>query len=170
MKPLNHSDRKRGQLIFTLYFGLLILFLFVLSVFTLITAQKGITLLEKKQNDYNAVFRKQAEIGFQLDEMIKQLYSLKNKKRTLGEHKHLQNLITKDRFSIEEDIQNSKEGSDVYEIYKVLLQEIETTQKVLDLHKQEYDERNYNKEQLEKCRSKYEKLSGRRNTERHDNK
>ncbi len=164
MKPLNHTNRVKQILIFSLYFGLTLLILSICGTFTLITAQKGISLLEQKKADYDAVFVTQTKLNFELDKLFRNLNDLKNKNRTASEHKQMQKLITTDRMLMQESINISdKEGHmERYALYTLILANIKDVQSTLDVYERESNRRLYNKEQLEKCRKKYEELTRQR--------
>lgn len=165
MKPLNYLERRKQTITFSIYFGLLLLFLFSCGVLTLVTAEKGIELLENKKNRYEKVFKKQAEISFQLEGIYKNLYSLKNKDRNLGEHKQMQKLITDARELIEQEIDtlDTKDTLNInnkhYKLYAELLYQIKDFQGIMDVYEKEKEKRTHNIEQLEKCKEKYQELS-----------
>ncbi len=159
MKPLNYIERKKQIFIFGIYFMMLLIFLFFCSFFTLVTAKKGISLLENKKDKYEKVFKKQAEISFQLEGIYKKLYSLQNKNRNLGEHKQMQKLITDARKLIEQDIDTTNIENKPYKLYFEFLNQIEDFQNVMDVYQKEKGKRLHNIEQLEKCKEKYKKLS-----------
>lgn len=159
MKALNHLNR-RGQIIkFLLFFMITFVMLSVNGYFTLVIAQKGILLVEKKQAKYDEVFKKQAELGFKLDETFKNLYNLKNKRRNAGEYKQMQKIITDTRVVIEKEIDTTKKENSYYKVYAEFLKEVKTIQSMLDLYEKEFSKREYNKDQLEKCRDKYQQLN-----------
>ncbi|CAA0157001.1 type VI secretion system TssO [Tenacibaculum maritimum] len=160
MKPLNHPERRKQILTFGIYFTLLLLFVFVCGILTLVTARKGISLLEEKKDRYERVFRKQAEISFQLKGIYKNLYSLKNKRRNMGEHKQMQKLITDARVLIEQEIDSTAGGkSEYYKLYLELLNQVKDFQGIMGVYEKEQDKRRHNIEQLEKCKEKYQELS-----------
>lgn len=123
------------------------------------TAQRGIALLENKKSEYDEVFKKQAELNFQIEELFRELNSLKTKKRNASEHKHLQNLITKKRQLMENEITSFASNKQNYEVYKVMLDQIKEIQVTMDNLDREAKKRESNIEQLEKCRNKYQELT-----------
>lgn len=156
MKSLNYKKRKKAQLQFLFVFLLALLVVFGSSFFTIYTGKKGIEVLEKKHAEYNEVFEKQASITFQIDEITKLVYKLKNKKRTLGEHKQFQGLISNMRTDIEREIENKEKlTTDQFQLYVELLGQIKAIQSIIDDYENESEEYLYNKELLEKCREKY---------------
>ncbi len=159
MKPLNYKNRKGQILSFGIYFGILLIFLFTCSFLTLVTAKKGITLLENKKNKYEEVFKKQAEISFQLEGIYKNLYSLQNKNRNLGEHKQMQKLITNARKLIEQEIDTVNIENKPYKLYFEFLNQVGDFQDVMDIYQKAKGKRLHNIEQLEKCKEKYKELS-----------
>ncbi len=163
MRPLNQQDRRKEILAFSAYFAITLLFLFVCGIFTLTTAQKGVSLLEQKKESYDITFKKQAEVSFHLDEIFKHLYNLKNKRRNAGEHRQMQQIISNKRTEIEKIISSSSIDAQHYHLYHVLLTQIKVVQETMDVFEKESDKRLYNIEQLEKCRKKYQELSKQRN-------
>lgn len=159
MKPLNYTKRKRQILKFSIYFVVLLSLLFACSFLTLITAKKGIILLENKKNKYEEVFKKQAELSLQLENIYKNLYSLQNKNRNLGEHKQMQKLITNARKLMEQEIDTTKIENKSYKLYLEFLHQIEDFQDIMDIYQKEKGKRLHNIEQLEKCKEKYKELS-----------
>ena len=73
----NQSERRRLRWLFTLSFLLLLAGVGGAGAFTLLTAQKGIALLEQKASSYDRVLQKQAEMNFQLEALIKDLHSVR---------------------------------------------------------------------------------------------
>lgn len=162
MKPLNYAERKRQIFAFCIYFTMLLVFLFTCSFLTLVTAKKGIVLLENKKDKYDKVFKKQADISFQLEGIYKKLHNLKNKDRNLGEHKQMQLLITEERKLIEQDIDTTDVENKHYKLYFEFLTQIEGFQIIMDSYQKEKEKRRHNMEQLEKCKEKYKELSKRK--------
>ncbi len=158
MKPRNYEKRRKRTLEFVFYFSIMVVIMFTCGVYTLITAQEGITLLETKKKSYDKVFKKQAEITFQFDEIFKNLYSLKTKRRNLSEHKQMQKIISDARNTLELDLKNQEGDVDSYGLYLELLVDIEQIQRFMDYYEVEVDKRDYNMKQLEKCRKKYQEL------------
>ncbi|WP_271783473.1 hypothetical protein [Aquimarina algiphila] len=156
MKPLNYKKRIASQLQFVLVFSITLIVVFCSSFFAISAGKKGISVLESKHAEYNKVFEKQAAITFQIDEITKLVYKLKNKKRTLGEHKQFQGLISSHRIGIENDIANTESmTTNQFQLYNELLHQIKTIQSIIDDYENESEEYIYNKELLEKCREKY---------------
>ncbi len=162
MKPLNYKKRRASQLRFLLVFLITLTVLFCSSLFAIHTGKKGIDVLEKKHAEYNKIFEKQASITFKLDEITKYLYRLKNKKRTLGEHKQFQGLISNMRTDIENEIANTESAVEEYkfQLYTELLGQVKAIQTIVDDYENESEEYIYNKELLEKCREKYRAEGG----------
>ncbi|MBE7635045.1 hypothetical protein J2Q11_12170 [Tenacibaculum finnmarkense genomovar finnmarkense] len=161
MKPLNYKKRRASQLRFLLVFSITLTLLFCSSLFAIYTGKKGIDVLEKKHAEYNDIFEKQAFITFKIDEMTKYLYRLKNKKRTLGEHKQFQGLISNMRTNVEREIKNTASSiENQFQLYIELLRQIKEIQAVVDNYENESEEYLYNKELLEKCREKYRSEGG----------
>lgn len=159
MKPLNYKKRKTSKLNFILVFSLTLFVLFWSGFFAIYTGKKGIDVLEKKHAEYNRVFEKQAAITFDIDEIIKLIYKLKNKKRTLGEHKQFQSLISNLRIEIEKEIEEIESiKSNQFELYTELLSQVKVIQSIIDDYENESEEYLYNKELLEKCREKYREI------------
>lgn len=159
MKPLNNDNRRKQILGFSSYFVILLVFLFACSYLTLVIAKKGIILLEDKRDKYEIVFKKQAEITFELENILKNLYSLQNKERNMGEHKQMQKLITDARKLIEEEIDTVDVKNKPYMLYFEFLNQIEDFQGVMDSYQKEKEKHTHNMEQLEKCKEKYKTLS-----------
>ncbi len=163
MKPLNHSDRVKVIRRFVLFFVFTIVVVFLCGIFTLVTADKGISLLISKKESYDNVFRKQAELNFKLDEIFKELYNLRTKQRSRGEHRQMQKLISDTRVLMEREVMDEKDSVlPAYRLYHELFLEISAVQVVLNSHKVEDDRRENNKSQLKKCQGKYRKLNKKR--------
>lgn len=158
MKAKNHDIRRKSILQFFGCFVLMSLIIFVCGIFTLKTAQRGVNLLEEKKSSYDQIFKKEAEVTFQLDQILKLLYSLRYKRRNLSEHKQMQMLITDAVNSIEKDIVDQSEEVPSYHLYLKMLTNVKDIQQLQDLYEVEADKRDYNMMQLEKCRSKYQEL------------
>ena len=160
----NQSERRRLLWLFTLSFLLLLAGVGGAGAFTLLTAQKGIALLEQKASSYDRVLQKQAEMNFQLEALIKDLHSLRTKPRTSNEYKYMQKRITQNRVLMEEELSGmSEEERKPYKVYGEMLEVIKATQEELDELDAARRDRLYNKDQLEKCREKYQELSKRKN-------
>lgn len=163
MKSLNYADRKREIIIFSVYFFITLIILTTSCVFTIITAQKGVSLLERKKDTYEEIFKKQAELSFHLDKTFKNLYSLKTKRRNISEHRQMQMIINNERTYIKQEIEDAKTENYQYDIYLVLLEQVKTIQETMDYLEKESDKREYNMGQLELCRKKYKELSKKKN-------
>ncbi len=158
MKPLNAKERKKTVLNFIGIFVLALLLLFGCGYFTITTAQRGISILEERHTEYNAIFEKQANYNFKINEIIGDIHKLKSKDRTLNEHKQFQGIITDLRTDISDDIlkdslANTKKNH--YIIYKEMLNQVAAIQLVLDSYEKQSETYSYDKELLEKCREKY---------------
>ena len=155
MEAMNIEERKSAKWKFSIIFVVTLLVIALCGSISIVTAQRGIALLENKKSEYDEVFKKQAELNFQIEE----LYSLKTKKRNASEHKHLQNLITKKRQLMENEITGFASNKQNYEVYKVMLDQIKEIQVSMDNLDREAKKRESNIEQLEKCRNKYQELT-----------
>lgn len=157
MKPLNHKKRRASQLRFLLAFSITFTVIFCNGLFAIYAGKEGLHVLEKRHAAYNTIFEKQASMTFKIDEMTKYLYRLKNKRRTLAEHRQFQALISDVRTDIENEIENTALVVEDYkfQLYNELLTEIREIQSVADDYENEAEEYLYNKELLEKCREKY---------------
>lgn len=158
MEAENKKVRLKAKLRFTLVFVITLIVITTGGVVMVITAQKGITLLESKKTEYDEVFKKQAELNFQIEELLRNLNNLKTKRRNTSEHKHMQKLITKKRILMESDI-NMQSDKSKYEVYQVMLDQIRIIQSSMDELDRESKKREGNMEQLEKCRIKYQELN-----------
>ena len=138
MEAENKIARLKAKLRFTLVFAIALIVTTTGGIVTIVTAQKGISLLESKKAEYDNVFKKQAELNFQIEELFRDLNNLKTKRRNSSEHKHMQKLITKKRLLMENDI---------------------AIQSSMDDLDRESKKRESNMEQLEKCRIKYQELT-----------
>jgi len=154
VKPLNYKKRRTSQLKFALVFSITLFVVFCSSFSTIYTGKKGIDVLEKKYAEYNEFFEKQATIAFEMEEITKLIYKLKNKKRSFGEHKQFQGLITNMRIDIEKEIGEST-TTNQFQLYKKLLSQVKEIQSIIDDFENESEEHLYNKSLLEKCREKY---------------
>ncbi|WP_194765660.1 hypothetical protein [Tamlana sp. I1] len=163
MKPLNHKKRVAAQLQFAVVFSITLVVIFCSSFFALYAGKQGISVLESKHAEYNSVFEKQANITFSIDEITKLVYKLKNKKRTLGEHKQFQSLISQLRINIENEIANTASiTTNQFQLYNELLFQIKSIQAIIDDYENESEEYIYDKELLEKCREKYREDGGKK--------
>jgi len=162
MKPLNHKELKKGKKNFSLIFLTTLIIIFCSSYFAMITAKKGVAVLEDKYAGYNKIFEDQAAITFDLNEIIKKLHQLKSGKRTLNEHKQFQLLISDLRNNIEEIIEKGKRESEEFSLYKELLIEIKTIQFVIDRLGIDEEEYLQDKELYERCIQKYSELNSKK--------
>lgn len=159
MKALNYKERKKQIFrFFTSIFCLSIVLFFCLFV-TLVIAERGVSLIENKQYHYNEVFKKQAMLNFKIEELFKNLYSLKNKRRNIGEYRQMQKIITNTRVDMREGIDSTKSENKYYTIYHEYLSEIRNIQSLLEDYNREVSKREANIVQLEKCREKYQDLN-----------
>ena len=158
MEAQNKQERLKAQLTLTLVFVIALIVITTGGVVTIVTAQKGISLLEEKKREYDDVFKKQAELNFQMEEMFRNLNNLKTKRRNSSEHKHMQQLITKKRLLMENDIA-AQGDPNIYEVYKLMLEQVRAIQTSMDELDRESKKRENNIEQLEKCRIKYQEVT-----------
>ncbi|WP_333615765.1 hypothetical protein [Bacteroides pyogenes] len=158
MEAENKKARLNTKLRFALAFVTVLIVTTTGGIATIVTAQKGISLLENKKSEYDDVFKKQAEYNFQIGELFRDLNNLKTKRRNSSEHKHMQKLITKKRLLMENDIAVQTDGSR-HEVYKDMLEQIRIIQSSMDDLDREGRKRESNMEQLEKCRVKYQELT-----------
>lgn len=158
MEAENKKARLQAKLRFFLVFVITLVVITSGGVVAIVTAQKGITLLESKKTEYDEVFKKQAELNFQIEELFRNLNNLKTKRRNTSEHKHMQKLITKKRLLMESDI-NIQTDKSKYEVYQAMLDQIRIIQSSMDELDRESNKRESNMEQLEKCRIKYQELN-----------
>lgn len=159
MEAMNIEERKSAKWKFFIIFAVTLLIIALCGSISIVTAQKAIALLENKKSEYDEVFKKHAELNFQIEELFRELNSLKGKKRNASEHKHLQNLITKKRQLMENEISSFESNGKNYEVYKVMLNQIKEIQATMDNLDREAKKRESNIEQLEKCRNKYQELT-----------
>lgn len=132
MEAMNIEERKSAKWKFSIIFAVTLLIIALCGSISIVTAQKAIALLENKKSKYDEVFKKQAELNFQIEELFRELNSLKSKKRNASEHKHLQNLITKKRQLMENEISSFASNGQNYEVYKVMLDQIKEIQITMD--------------------------------------
>lgn len=158
MEATNKKARLKAKLRFSLAFAIALTVTTTAGVATIVTAQKGISLLESKKSEYDNVFKKQAELNIQTEELFRDLNNLKTKRRNSSEHRHMQKLITKKRSSMENDIAVQADKSK-YEVYRAMLEQIRVIQSSMDDLDRERKRRESNMEQLEKCRIKYQELT-----------
>lgn len=159
MEAMNIEERKSAKWKFFIIFAVTLLIIALCGSISIVTAQKAIALLENKKSEYDEVFKKHAELNFQIEELFRELNSLKGKKRNASEHKHLQNLITKKRQLMENEISSFESNGQNYEVYKIMLNQIKEIQATMDNLDREAKKRESNIEQLEKCRNKYQELT-----------
>ena len=160
----NVSDIRRQTLKFSAVFAVLLGVIFLAGSVSLISAQQGVTLLEAKKSSYDRLFQKQAEFNFVIEEIFRDLHNLRSKKRTTSEYKYMQKIITKKRMLMEEELLSLEESyQEHYTIYMELLELIKETQAVFDAYDSQSRKREYNMDQLEKCRQKYQEISKREN-------
>jgi hypothetical protein len=154
MEAKNKKDRKKARTSFLAWFSLTLLLFFSFGIFTLIIAQKGISMLEEKKARYDGIFRKQADYNFRMDEMYRNMHSLTIKERTGNEHRLLQQIITQERDRMLDEIGMSDNDSNSYMLYKSMLAQIRTTQETIDNYDKEARKRKYNLGQLQKGRKR----------------
>jgi len=157
MEIKNKEDRRKTIWQFCLVFFLLLIIMFAAGSVTLVTAQKGAALLEEKKAAYERIIQKQAEFNFQLEHIFRDLHNLRTQPRTINEYKQMQKIITEQRMMIEQEIASlSPEEQEHYIIFSQILEVIKKTQETLDASDAENRKREYNMDQLEKCRQKYQ--------------
>lgn len=164
MIEINIIDRRKQTLIFSAVFAFLLGVIFISGSISLISAQHGIALLEEKKSSYDRLFQKQAEFNFAIEEIFRDLHNLRSKKRTSSEYKYMQKIITKKRMLMEEEIEaleDQQQGH--YVFYQQLLELVRETQEIFDAYDSQSRKREYNMDQLEKCRQKYQEISKREN-------
>lgn len=159
MKALNYLERRKQIGYFLLSFSLTALVLYSCVYVTLAVADRGVSLLENKHAYYNEVFKNQAELNFKMEELFKKLYSLKNKRRSIGEYKQMQKIITNTRLEISQITDSTKKENHYYKVYDQFLLEVRSIQSLLDHYDKQISKRSINIQQLEKCRLKYQKLN-----------
>lgn len=164
MIEINIIDRRKQTLIFSAVFAFLLGVIVISGSISLISAQHGIALLEAKKSSYDRLFQKQAEFNFTIEEIFRDLHNLRSKKRTSNEYKHMQKIITEKRMLMEEEIlalEEQQQGH--YVLYQKLLELVKETQEIFDAYDSQSRKREYNMDQLEKCRQKYQEISKREN-------
>jgi hypothetical protein len=164
MIEINIIDRRKQILIFSAVFAFLLGVIVISGSISLISAQHGIALLEAKKSSYDRLFQKQAEFNFTIEEIFRDLHNLRSKKRTSNEYKHMQKIITEKRMLMEEEIlalEEQQQGH--YVLYQKLLELVKETQEIFDAYDSQSRKREYNMDQLEKCRQKYQEISKREN-------
>lgn len=160
----NVKDRRKQRQVFILVFACLLGGLFFSGAVTLVSAQQGVRLLETKKSSYDKLFQKQAEFNFLIEEIFRDLHNLRSKERTSNEYKYMQKIITQKRMMLEEEIAGFEgEEQKHYTLYQQLLELIKETQGVFDAYDYQSRKREYNIDQLEKCRKKYQEITKRDN-------
>lgn len=154
MDAKNKKERKSAITSFSLLFFFTLLLFLLLGITTLTTAKKGISMLEEKKVRYDEIFRKQADYNLRIDNLLRNINSLKNKDRTNNEHKQLQQIITQERVRMEDEIEMMDADSVYFSLYKAMLRQIQATQEVSDQLYKESRQREYYLEQLQKGRRK----------------
>lgn len=66
MEAENQKARLKAKLRFTLVFAIALIVTTTGGVVTIVTAQKGISLLESKKAEYDNVFKKQATVSYHI--------------------------------------------------------------------------------------------------------
>ncbi len=158
----NAEDRRKQTFAFSIAFVILLGIIAFSSSVSLISAQHGANLLESKVSAYDRLFQKQAEFNFLIEEIFRDLHNLRSKKRTSNEYKYMQKIITRKRMLLEEEI-TGLEAQEHYILYQQLLSLIKETQAVYDAYDYQSRKREYNIDQLEKCRQKYQEITKRQN-------
>lgn len=159
MEATNKKSRLKAKQIFYLFFVVTLVIITIGGVVGIVTAREGIALLEEKKTEYDAIFKQQAELNFQLEDLFRDMNNLRTKQRNSSEHKHMQQLISKKRVQMEKEITGSDIDNTKYEIYQTVLEQIKTVQATMDELDRESKKRESNIEQLEKCRIKYQELT-----------
>lgn len=164
MMVQNVKDRRKQRQVFILVFACLLGGLFFSGAVSLVSAQQGVRLLETKKSSYDKLFQKQAEYNFLIEEIFRDLYNLRSKARTSNEYKYMQKIITQKRMQLEEEIAGFEgEEQKHYSLYLQLLELIKETQGIFDDYDYQSRKREYNIDQLEKCRQKYQEITKRDN-------
>lgn len=160
----NEADIRKKTILFSIIFACLLGGLFFSGAVTLVSAQQGVRLLETKKSSYDKLFQKQAEFNFLIEEIFRDLHNLRSKERTSNEYKYMQKIITQKRMMLEEEIAGFEgEEQSHYVLYQQLLELIKDTQGVFDAYDHQSRKREYNIDQLEKCRQKYQEITKRDN-------
>ena len=158
MEAENKKARLKAKLRFSLVFAIALIVTTAGGVVTIITAQKGISLLKSKKAEYDDVFKKQAEFNFQIEELLRNLNNLKTKRRNSSDYKHMQKLITDKRLLMEIEMAAYSDKIKL-EAYEAMLEQLRINQSSMDELDRERKKRESNMEQLEKCRIKYQELT-----------
>ena len=159
MDASNKKERLRAKLVFSCIFAITLSFIGFSGIMAIVTAQKGLETLELRKAEYDAVFKKQVELNFQMDDIFRDLNNLKMKSRTTSEHKHMQQIITQKRVMMESELQGGADDDPKFMAYKGMLSYIKSIQVIMDNIDVEARKRESNMEQLEKCRQKYQELT-----------
>lgn len=159
MDASNKSERFKAKSLFAGIFISTLLVIGSCGVLTIVTAQKGIAMLELKKAEYDEVFKRQVEYNFQIEELFRDMNNLKMKRRTTSEHKHMQQIITEKRTLIENEISDSDISDSKFSAYSNILNYVKHIQSLMDELDASAKERESNMEQLEKCRQKYQELT-----------
>lgn len=159
MNASNKSERIKARFVYAGMFCLTLLVIGVCGIMSIVTAQKGIAMLELKKSEYDVVFKKQVEFNFQIEELFRDLNNLKMKRRSTSEHKHMQQIITEKRTLIENELSDTNNTDPKFSAYCNMMDYIKYIQSLMDELDAESRERESNMEQLEKCRTKYQELT-----------
>ena len=154
MEEKNKKERREAKATFMAWFSFTLFLFLLFGILSVITAQKGISMLEDKKARYDEIFRKQADYNFRLDEIFRNMNSLTTKERSGNEHRQLQLLITQERDKMIEEIGMADVDSSNYALYKSILEQVRTTQETIDSYNREARKREYNLGQLQKGRHK----------------
>jgi gas vesicle protein len=156
MKPLNYKERRKALFQFSLVFGVMIIVMFITGYVMLKTGERGVQVLEIKHSRYSEAFRKKAAFTFEIEEIIKRLYQINNKKRSFSQHKKFQDLVSNMRDKITESVKKEEEENvEEFIIYQELVTIIKDIQNDLDTY-EEANEKYMNIESLlERCNEKY---------------
>lgn len=154
MEEKNKKERREAKATFMAWFSFTLFLFLLFGTLSVITAQKGISMLEDKKARYDEIFRKQADYNFRLDEIFRNMNSLTTKERSGNEHRQLQLLITQERDKMIEEIGMADVDSSNYALYKSILEQVRTTQEIIDSYNREARKREYNLGQLQKGRHK----------------
>lgn len=159
MKPSNLDDIRKRSRIFGIYFAITVAFLFFCGSMSLITAKRGLGLIQKKKLEYDLVFQKQSEYGRNIDNLITELYDLYNSERSLAAHNHKQSMVSKERIKMMDEIKTAGIDKEYYQIFFQILTELEEIQNTVSESAGVKDKRTDVAFNLEQCREKYNKLT-----------
>mgnify|MGYP000394050729 FL=1 len=73
MEAMNIEERKSAKWKFFIIFAVTLLIIALCGSISIVTAQKAIALLENKKSEYDEVFKKHAELNFQIEELFREL-------------------------------------------------------------------------------------------------